>query len=294
MAGQLPDPALDVGVAFDCLYSSLISCSDISAARTTAVLEEVIRRSRRGQQSPTTAPINCNVRMVVTPRIAEGSNHQERLQPMALGTAPPSSRASAISLKPPLTNIRHRLLAEDCVFSPRRAILAELRISDSDDHTSRCLDHVAAIAASYEHQQRHADGTEHGIAQRVASASSARARRAKRPAWRPGCAAASRCRRRSIREGRQYQRGAAMMNQVLDLLALDDVPLGKRVVETFLRRVFCFVVGIVGHRGVLGILLSMISAQTRSAFVARETGTHFSQIMLYFNGVNSCITPMKC
>ena len=66
-----------------------------------------------------------------------------------------------------------------------------------------------------------------------------------------------------------------------------------RIVETLLRRVFCFVVGIVGHRGVLAFCLSMISAQTRSAFVARENRYPLFRIMLYFSGVSSCITPMK-
>ena len=84
----------------------------------------------------------------------------------------------------------------------------------------------------------------------------------------------------------------AIMNQVLTSWLLATSPLGMRIVETLLRRVFCFVVGIVGHRGVLAFCLSMISAQTRSAFVAGKTGTVF-RIMLYFSGVSSCITPMK-
>ena len=43
----------------------------------------------------------------------------------------------------------------------------------------------------------------------------------------------------------------AMMNQVLTSWLLATSPFSMRIVETFLRRVFCFVVGIVGHRGVL-------------------------------------------
>jgi hypothetical protein len=83
------------------------------------------------------------------------------------------------------------------------------------------------------------------------------------------------------REGRQYQRGARDDEPGVDLLALDDVPLGMRVVETLLRRVFCFVVGIVGHRGALALW-----------FENDVPGTLFL-IMFYFSGVSWCITPTK-
>ena len=66
-----------------------------------------------------------------------------------------------------------------------------------------------------------------------------------------------------------------------------------RVVETLLRRVFCLVVGILGHRGVLAFRLGAISAQTRSAFVAGENRYPFFRIAPYFSGVSSCMTPVK-
>jgi hypothetical protein len=66
-----------------------------------------------------------------------------------------------------------------------------------------------------------------------------------------------------------------------------------RIIETFLRRVFCFVVGIFGHRGALAFCLRMISAQTRSAFVARENRYPLFPILPYFSGVSSCMTPVK-
>jgi len=47
---------------------------------------------------------------------------------------------------------------------------------------------------------------------------------------------------------RQHQRGAGDDEPGVDLLALDDVAFLKGFVEAFLRRVFCFVFGILGHR----------------------------------------------
>ena len=86
------------------------------------------------------------------------------------------------------------------------------------------------------------------------------------------------------REGRQNQRGAGDDEPGVDLLALDDVPLGKRIVETLLRRVFCLVVGILGHLGALVVGLRANFPESR--YPAFKIGR-------YFSGVSSCITPVK-
>jgi hypothetical protein len=69
-------------------------------------------------------------------------------------------------------------------------------------------------------------------------------------------------------EGRHHQRAAGDDEPGVDLLAFGNVSARMRVVETFLCRVFCFIVAIVGHRGALALVL-------------------------YFSGVRSCMTPVK-
>jgi len=132
-----------------------------------------------------------------------------------------------------LGEIRHRLLAEDAFQSGAGRYLAEFRRQRFRRPYQPVLDHVAGDRGEHEHQQRHADGAEHGIAQRVAEREQRRAVGTKlacigdQVAQRRQDAAADRS-----REGRQYQRGARDDEPGVDLLALDDVPLGKRIIET--------------------------------------------------------------
>ncbi len=209
----------------------------------------------------------------MTPRIADGSKRRNDFQPMALR---PQHRhhdgAERDQLEHALGEVRHRLLAEHALEAGAGRHLAEFRLEGFARPHQPVLDHVARDRSQHQHQQRHADGRQHGNAQRVAELQQ---RGAVGPqhacigdevAQRHQDAAADR-----TREGRQHERGARDHEPGVDLLALGNVAARMRVVETFLCRVFCLVVAVVGHRGALACCLSM----------------------LYLSGVRSCMTPVK-
>ena len=96
----------------------------------------------------TTAPISCSVRLVVTPRIAEGSNRRNNSrrsrsgQSTAIMTAP-----SASSLNRPLAKLASACLPKMRLNPAPGDTLLNFGVSDSADHTSRCWIMLPAIAA---------------------------------------------------------------------------------------------------------------------------------------------------
>src|SRR6267154_3431199 len=96
----------------------------------------------------TTAPIRCSVRLVVTPRIADGSkrrNESSRWRSghsTAIMTAP-----SAISLNTPLVKFATACLPKTRLKPAPGDTLLNFGLRDSPDHTSRCWIMLPAIAA---------------------------------------------------------------------------------------------------------------------------------------------------
>src|SRR5450755_1717538 len=136
------------GSPSDCLNSSFISCSDIFCRSNHCRYWKKLSATATTASIATTSPIRWTVRLVVTPRIAEGSNasiDSRRCRSghrIALITAP-----SAITLNRPL-----RKFAAACLPNTRLApapgeILLNFGFSDSADHTSRCCTMLPAAAA---------------------------------------------------------------------------------------------------------------------------------------------------
>ena len=84
----------------------------------------------------------------MTPRIAAGSNHQERFEAMALRPQHRHhDRAERDQLEQALGEIRQRLLAEHPLEPAPGDTLLNFGFSDSADQTSRCWIMLPAIAA---------------------------------------------------------------------------------------------------------------------------------------------------
>ena len=277
LQAQLPDLGLDVGVAFGLLELVLdLLQRHLLPLEPLPVLEEVIGDRDRGQHRHHRAhQLQCQIGGDAEDR--RGIEHQERFQAMALGPQHRHhDRAERDQLEHALGEIRHRLLAEDALQPGAGRYLAELRLQRFRRPHQPVLDHVAGDRGDHQHQQRHADRAEHGIAQRVAERQQRRAVGAKLAAhWRPGCAAASGCRRRSIpRRSTISAWRRAMMNQVLTSWLLATSPLACAS-----SRRFC-----VGS-SVLSSVSSAIGDQVS------DLPERFR--IMYFSGVSSCITPMK-
>ena len=136
------------GSPSDCLNSSLISCSDIFCRSNHCRYWKKKSAIATAASIATTAPINCSVRVVVTPRIADGSkarNDSSRCHSghsTAIMTAP-----SATSLKMPLRKFAIACLPKTRLKPAPGETLLNLGESDSDDHTSRCWIMLPAMAA---------------------------------------------------------------------------------------------------------------------------------------------------
>ena len=188
--------------------------------------------------------------------MTSGIEPQEQLQAKPLR---PQHRhhdgAERDQLEDALGEIRRRLLAEDALQAGAGRHLAELRREQFGRPHQPVLDHVARDRGHHQHQERHTDGAEHGTPERIAEREQRRtvgmhlAGIGDQVAQRRQDAAAH-----GAREIRQHQRAARDHEPGIDLLAFGNVSARMRVVETFLCRVFCFVVAVVGHRGALAFV----------------------------------------
>ena len=262
--------ALDVRIAFGLLELLLHFLQrHLLPLEPLPVLEEDNRAIATTASIATTAPISCSVRLVVTPSIAAGSNRtiaSRRCRSghsIAVITAP-----SAITLNRPLAKFAAACLPKIRLKPGARRDLAEFRLQRFGRPHQPVLDHVAGDRRQHQHQERHAERRDQRISEASAPAPAGPRRRCGSSRnWRSDCAAASGCRRRSIRKTSTAPACApAITNQVLTSWLLATSPRSMGIVQTFLRRVFCFVgcVVLLGHR----------------------SGLHLS-------GISSCMTPMK-
>ena len=165
---QLPDPALDVGVAFGLLVLVLdLLQRHLLPLVPLPVLEEIVGDRDRGQHRHHSAhhlqrQIGGDVQDDV------GVEPQERLQTKAL--RPQHGHhdgAERDQLENALDEIRRRLLAEDALESGPGRHLAELRRQRFRRPHQPVLDHVARDRRNHQHQERHADGAEYRRAKQV-------------------------------------------------------------------------------------------------------------------------------
>ncbi len=214
------------------------------------VLEEIIRdrdhrehRHRRTQQP--------HGEGIDHPHDRGRIDREHRLHAMALR---PQQRehhaAEREQLEQALAEIGGRLLAENPLQAGRRRDLAETRHQRLGRPHQPVLQHVAGDRRDHQHQQRHAERADQHVFEALAQLQKAGAVDLEHPGVGDQVAqrhlhAADRSRKR-----RQHQRGAGDHEPGIDLLALGDIATLKRLVETFLGGVFCFIRGIalVGHR----------------------------------------------
>ena len=253
---QLPDPALDVRIAFRLLELLLhLLQRHLLPLEPLPVLEEIIgdrdqreHRHHRAQQIAASGPWSAEQGRRIEPH--------HRIEPMRSGQSTAVITApSAITLNRPLTKFAAACLPNIRLAPASGEILLNFGFSASADQTKRCWMTLPAIAADHQHQ----NGTPSAAISMYSRFCDQRQQAGAVGADLPGIgdqiaqrhldAAADRARKR-----RQHQRRAGDHEPGVDLLALGDVAAFERIVEAFLGRVFCF----------LGIVVSSAIASALS------------------------------